>query len=144
MNQNLADALQQLLADTYSLYLKTQNYHWNVAGKQFYSLHSLFEEQYGGYAAAIDEIAEQIRKLGFSVSASLSLFASASTLKEPLINANAEDMLNDLLADNQALIASCQKILALSDEKTTSTADLLAARIAEHEKNAWFIKSSLS
>ena len=100
-SQKIADELIHFLADTYTLYLKTQNFHWNVKGPQFYSLHKMFEEQYLELAAAVDEIAERIRALGSYTPASFAQFASLSSLKEATAEINAESMIQKLLKDHE-------------------------------------------
>ncbi|MBP3194714.1 MAG: DNA starvation/stationary phase protection protein [Cardiobacteriaceae bacterium] len=141
MEIKLVEALHKLLADTYALYIKTQNYHWNVVDANFYSLHKLFEEQYSDLAEAVDEIAEQIRKLNHNVTASLSEFSKLTSIPEPIKSSNAVDLLQDLIKDNQTLLASCKAVITVAEG--TSAADLAAERIAQHEKNIWFLKSSI-
>src|SRR6266404_1348661 len=102
--KEIADSLSQLLADTYTLYLKTQNFHWNVKGPHFYSLHKMFEEQYQELAAAVDEIAERIRALGSYTPASFSQFASLSSLKEATSEINADTIIQKLLKDHEAMM----------------------------------------
>lgn len=138
------DQLKQLLADTYTLYLKTQNYHWNVSGPAFYSLHALFEQQYTDLAAAVDEIAERIRALGERAPGSFAEFSSLASLKEAKGKVDAAGMVKDLHADQQAMAKRLKKMLSVAEkEGDTTTADLLTGRLAVHEKNAWMLGSSL-
>ncbi|MCD6034810.1 MAG: dps1 [Rickettsiales bacterium] len=144
MSTATTDALKIVLADSYTLYLKTQNYHWNVTGPQFKTLHLLFEEQYTDLAAAVDEIAERIRALGSKAPASFKNYDNLRTLKDGNENASAPQMIQELAAD-QELIVTCLKTLLTTAQKAgdEATADLAIGRIALHEKNAWMLKSSL-
>jgi len=143
-SQKIADELTHFLADTYALYLKTQNFHWNVKGPHFYSLHKMFEEQYQELAAAVDEIAERIRALGSYTPASFSQFASLSSLKEATSEINAENMIQKLLKDHEAMMNHSAMIITKAQKvHDESTADLLIQRQKAHEKTAWMLKSSL-
>src|SRR5690606_5206023 len=136
--------LSKLLASTYTLYLKTQNYHWNVTGPLFTSLHSLFETQYTELAAAVDEIAERIRALGARAPGSFAEFAKLSVVEEAAGERSANDMIGDLV-DDQKAIADLAKSLIEAAEKAGdhATADLATARVLAHEKNAWMLRSHL-
>ena len=142
--------LSQVLADTYVVYLKTQNYHWNVVGENFYSLHLLFEKQYQELAEAIDEVAERIRALGSLAPATFGEYAALSHLKStPPPSAadgssRAEQMLMNLVDDHQAIVDSLKEFIsALEKAMDPATVDLLTERLRAHEKMAWFLKSSL-
>lgn len=137
-------SLMQLLADSYALYLKTQNYHWNVTGPNFHSLHSLFEEQYTDLAAAIDTIAERIRSLGAKTPGTLSIFAKLTSIQDGNHNANAQEMVKQL-ADDQALILKTLKkaLEAAQADNDEATIDLIIGRIDIHDKAAWMLSSSL-
>lgn len=136
--------MQTLLATSYTLYLKTHNYHWNVTGPMFTTLHTLFETQYTELALAVDEIAERIRALGAKAPGSYSEFAKLSRIKESAGEPTAEEMLRDLTADQEILAALAievaQAASALNDE---ATAGLATDRQTVHEKNAWMLRSHL-
>ncbi len=139
----VAESLEMFLADTYALYLKTQSAHWNYTGKEFYSLHLLFEKQYQEMAEAIDEIAERVRSLGFFVEASFSSFQKKSSLpsQKELI---PSEMLEDLVTSNEILICQARGLCQLAEkEDDGATLDLLGRRLATHEKNLWMLKNCL-
>ncbi len=140
----IADELTHFLADTYILYLKTQNFHWNVKGPHFYSLHKMFEAQYLELATAIDEIAEQIRALGSYTPASFSQFTNLSSLKEATSAISAENMIQELLKDHETMVSHSTIIITKAQKaQDESTADILIQRQKAHEKTAWMLKSSL-
>ena len=144
-NAETAAALARLLADTYTLYLKTQGFHWNVVGPRFYDLHKLFEEQYTELAAANDEIAERIRALGVKAPASYGEFKSLTTIAEESGTPVAEDMLRQLLADNRAAAESARGAVAAAEaEGDVGSADLATQRIRSHDKAAWMIEALLA
>lgn len=137
-------ALSELLANSYTLYLKTHNYHWNVVGPMFSALHNLFEEQYTDLATAVDDIAERIRILGAPAPGSYSAFAKLSAVQEENGQPDAMTMISNLAGD-QKLIADCaRKVIeaatAIGDD---ATADLATGRIEVHEKNGWMLRSHL-
>ena len=137
--------LSKLLSDTYLLYLKTQGYHWNVTGKLFKSLHSMFEEQYKEIASSIDEIAERIRALGEFTPASFSTFMKLSSLKEENAIPAAEEMIHNLVQGNEAVVLSAREIIEIANEcEDDVTADLMVERMRVHEKNAWMLRSMLT
>jgi len=141
---SITAALSRLLADTYILYLKTQNCHWNVAGVQFFSLHKMFEEQYNALANAVDQLAERIRALNTLAPGSLSQFLKLTSLKEITKPLDTVKMLKELLNDHESLSASISHALQLTkQEEDEVTMDLLIQRKAEHEKTAWMLRSSL-
>ncbi|MBI4396782.1 MAG: DNA starvation/stationary phase protection protein [Elusimicrobia bacterium] len=144
--KEITDSLSRLLADTYLLYLKTQNFHWNVTGPMFYSLHKLFEEQYKELAEAADPIAERIRALGAPAPGSFSEFRSLSTLQEsPGGNMRDEDMVFSLLDGHRITIQTASQALSAADrDKDMVTVDLLSERIHAHEKAAWMLRSIIS
>lgn len=140
----IAEQLGHFLADTYLLYLKTQNFHWNVTGPHFHSLHKMFEEEYIDLAAASDEIAERIRALGVHAPASFTQFLKLTMLKEETGKPNAEQMLQQLLNDHLQLKEHASKIFTLAQESDDEvTMDLLIERMDVHEKTAWMLRSSL-
>lgn len=135
--------LQVILADTYTLYLKTQNYHWHVHGIQFKSLHELFEIQYQDLALAVDALAERIVMLGHKAPASFKDFLALKTLKEGDAKLNALHMLSELAHDNGLMIHSLNEALRMAqDAHDEGTVALLVDRIAVHEKAHWMLSAS--
>ncbi len=143
--KNIAENVKEVLADTYFLYLKTQNYHWNVTGPNFKSLHELFEKQYKELAKAVDLLAERVRALGEFAPASLKAFASLSDIKEETREGiSSVDMLKQLAKDHDSVLASIRKSLAIAQEEgDDATADILITRIEVHDKSKWMLASSL-
>ncbi len=140
----IADGLSHLLADTYTLYLKTHNYHWNVTGPMFNALHLMFETQYTELALAVDEIAERIRTLGYPAPGSYKQYAKLSSIKESEGVPPAKDMIADLVAGQEAVVRTARKIFPLADKASDEpTADLLTQRMQVHEKAAWMLRSLL-
>lgn len=140
----IAEGLSKLLADTYTLYLKTHNFHWNVTGPMFQTLHLMFETQYNELALAVDLIAERIRALGFPAPGTYSEYARLSSIKERPGVPKAEEMIRLLVDGQEAVVRTARSIFpaaeAASDE---ATADLLTQRIQLHEKTAWMLRSLL-
>lgn len=135
-------SLNAVLADSYAIYIKTQNYHWNVTGPDFPQLHRLFEKQYKKLQKAIDTLAERIRALGAHASGSFKEFIRLTTINEPLINATAESMIADLRADHTKVIKSLQEAVRLAKKMgDEATLNLLAERLAAHEKTGWMLDS---
>jgi len=146
MSQNDAtiEHLKALLADTYTLYLKTHNYHWNVTGPMFTTLHTLFETEYTELALAVDEIAERIRTLGARAPGSYTEFAELATVKEDTGSPAATKMIEVLVADQQTVVDAARKVIeAASEAGDDATADLGTRRIDVHQKNAWMLRSHL-
>lgn len=140
----IAKGLSQLLADSYNLYLKTQNYHWNVTGPQFHSLHLLFEGQYQDLATAVDEIAERIRTLGFRAPGSFAEFSKLSSVKEATGTPSAEDMVIELAKDQGTIISTIREVWEKAEEAgDEGTIDLLSGRLSAHEKAGWMLRSSV-
>lgn len=141
--ENVALALSKLLADSYTLYLKTHNYHWNVKGKRFRELHLLFEEQYTELALAVDEIAERIRTLGFTSPGSYAAFAKMTDIKEaPNTPPNADSMVNDLAHDQAVIVTSAKAVFHAAEKiEDEATADLAIRRMQVHEKAEWMLNS---
>jgi starvation-inducible DNA-binding protein len=136
--------LSALLADTYALYLKTQNYHWNVTGPNFFSLHNLFDGQYNELAEAVDEIAERIRALGELAPGSFKDFSRLMSVSEAKTKTNALGMVNDLIKTHEAICKSISQIIEQTrKENDEGTQDLLINRLAAHEKMAWMLRSHL-
>jgi len=143
--QEIAKGLSNLLADTYTLYLKTQNFHWNVTGPQFQALHSLFEEQYHELADAVDVIAERIRALGVFAPGSFSCYQDLSTVKESRDVPSASEMVKQLVADHETLVRTARSVFPKVDEVNDEpTADLLTERMRTHEKTAWMLRSMVA
>ncbi|QYJ79633.1 DNA starvation/stationary phase protection protein DpsA [Shewanella acanthi] len=143
--EDIAAGLNQLLADSYSLYLKTHSFHWNVTGPMFTSLHLLFEQQYSELALAVDLIAERVRALGARALGSYSAYARLTEIQEDQGVTKAEIMIRELLADQEIVIRNARALYPLvSQASDEATADLLTQRIQTHEKNAWMLRSLLS
>ncbi len=140
----IVNGLRSLLADTYTLYLKTHNYHWNVTGPMFTSLHALFEEQYTALATAVDVIAERIRALGEFAPGSYQAFAKLTAIKEETEVPNAESMVQNLLESHEVIIRHARELLQSEAIETDEVSgDLLTQRMEFHEKNAWMLRSLL-
>jgi starvation-inducible DNA-binding protein len=140
----IADGLSRLLADTYSLYLKTHNYHWNVTGPMFNTLHLMFEQQYNELWIAVDLIAERIRSLGAFAPGSYSAFAELSSIPEATGVPSAEEMLADLVAGHEAVTRTARSVFPVADAANDeSTADVITQRLQVHEKTAWMLRSML-
>lgn len=143
--EEIAAGLNQLLADSYSLYLKTHSFHWNVTGPMFTSLHLLFEQQYTELALAVDLIAERVRALGARALGSYSAYDSLTEIKEDQGVTKAETMIRELLNDQEIVIRNARALYPLvSKANDEATADLLTQRIQLHEKNAWMLRSLLA
>jgi starvation-inducible DNA-binding protein len=143
-NHQTVQALEKVLADSYGLLLKTQNYHWNVVGENFKGLHQLFNEQYDEIFAAIDEIAERIRALGSKVDGTFENFSKLSKIKSGNKNADAKTMVKDLAHDNENMIKSLREAIKTAQaEGDEGSADLFIGREKAHEKALWMLESSL-
>jgi starvation-inducible DNA-binding protein len=143
--QATVDGLSRLLADTYTLQLKTQNYHWNVTGPMFHTLHLLFGTQYAELALAVDLIAERIRALGAPTPASYREFARCSTIEEEDDRPDAMTMTRRLVAGQDAVIRTAKSTFpAVEQAHDEPTADLLTQRVLAHEKAAWMLRSLLA
>lgn len=142
---NIAQALSRVLADTYTLYLKTQGYHWNVIGPFFTTLHEAFGKQYDELAGAIDEVAERIRALGFVAPASFSEFVALASIQENKSNPTATEMVQALLSDHEAATRTVRAALEAAQKGgDEGTADLMVGRLQAHEKTAWMLRSLLA
>lgn len=140
----VVEHLSKLLATSYILYLKTQNYHWNVTGPMFTTLHTLFETQYTELAAAIDEIAERIRALDAKTPGSFAAFAKLSPVKEETGQPTADKMIRKLVADQGAIDKIAHDLFDAADAvEDQATADLATRRLDVHQKNAWMLRSHL-
>lgn len=142
--QEIAEGLCRLLADTYTLYLKTHYFHWNVTGPLFNSLHLMFEQQYLELALAVDAVAERIRTLGYPAPGSYSEYAQLTSIAETRDVPEAEEMVRLLVEGNEAVVRTARAIFpAAASANDESTADLLTQRMSLHEKNAWMLRSIL-
>ena len=140
----VVDGLSVFLSSSYVLYLKTQNFHWNVTGPNFFSLHQLFEVHYTELATAIDEIAERIRGLGAFAPGSFSVFSTLSLIKEETKVPAAPLMIKQLVDDHEVLIKYGREVIeAAEDAKDPGTADLITIRVEAHEKAGWMLRSHL-
>lgn len=141
----IAAGLSGLLADSYTLYLKTHNYHWNVTGPLFNTLHTLFEEQYTELATAVDEIAERIRALGITAPGSYGQFAALTSINEASGSESAEEMIRQLVLGQESVVRTARAAFPAADDANDEpTADLLTKRMHVHEKNAWMLRSMLN
>jgi starvation-inducible DNA-binding protein len=137
-------ALEVLLASSYTLYLKTHNFHWNVTGPMFTTLHTLFELQYTELALAVDEIAERIRSVGAFAPGSYTEFARLSLVKEATTRPEAKEMIKVLVADQRLIVEAARALVAAAEaENDQATVDLGVRRLQVHEKNAWMLQSHL-
>jgi starvation-inducible DNA-binding protein len=140
----IAEGLSRLLADSYTLYLKTHNYHWNVTGPQFTTLHTLFETHYSELALAVDQIAERIRALGHPAPGSYREFADLTSITEEADTPSATEMIRRLVAGQEAVARTARRVFpAVEQAGDEPSADLLTQRMQIHEKNAWMLRSLL-
>jgi starvation-inducible DNA-binding protein len=140
----IAGGLSRLLADSYTLYLKTHNFHWNVTGPMFNTLHLMFEAQYTELALAVDLIAERIRALGVVAPGSYTQFAKLTGIPEETGNPDAMEMLRQLVKDHETVTRTAREMFpAVEKANDESTADLLTQRMQLHEKTAWMLRSML-
>lgn len=140
----IAKALAKLLGDSYTLYLKTHNFHWNVTGPQFASLHLLFEQEYLELALAVDEIAERIRALGHPAPGSYAQFIELSKIKEETTVPDAANMISQLMIDQRIVVQTAKQAYDIAEKaQDHATLDLVTRRILTHEKNAWMLESLL-
>ncbi len=140
----IAQGLSRLLADSYTLYLKTHNYHWNVTGPLFNTLHAMFETQYTELATAVDQVAERIRALGHPAPGSYAAFAALTSIEEEQGSPAAERMIRELVIGQETVVKTAREVFPLADAAHDEpTADLLTQRMQLHEKNAWMLRSML-
>ncbi len=141
----IADGLSRLLADTYTLYLKTHNYHWNVTGPMFQTLHTMFMTQYTELGLAVDLVAERIRALGAFAPGSYGDYARLATIKEEQGVPNATAMIQNLVAGQEAVVRTARKVFPVAEKAgDEATCDLLTQRLQVHEKTAWMLRSLLA
>lgn len=137
--------LEVTLADTYALYLKTQNYHWHVRGPQFKSLHELFEMQYQELAEAVDQIAERLLMMGHKAPATFNEFNQLKTIKDGDSSVSADQMVTELAQDNNVLVRDLNQAIKLAQENNDEgTVTLLSDRIAAHQKAHWMLSASMA
>lgn len=139
--KKIADGLSRLLADSYTLYLKTHNFHWNVTGPQFNSLHNMFMTQYTEIWNALDMIAERIRSLGYPAPGSYKQFVALSSIPEEEGVPKAKDMIRQLVSGQEAVTRTAREVFKVVEKANDQpTADLLTQRMEVHEKNAWMLR----
>lgn len=142
--KKIAEGLSHLLADTYTLYLKTHYFHWNVTGPMFNTLHLMFETQYTELAIAVDDIAERIRALDEFAPGTYSQFAKLSSIPESKGVPNATKMIQDLVEAHEAVCRTARGVFpAANKADDEATADLVTQRLQTHEKTAWMLRSML-
>ena len=145
--QKISDSLSKVLADAFTLYLKTHNFHWNVTGSMFNSLHLMFEAQYNEQWLALDEVAERIRALGANAPGSYAEFVKLSAIpEEPGLGDTADwrEMVRQLVVGNEAVCRTARKVLKVADDAGDDpSVDLMTQRLQVHEKNAWMLRSLL-
>lgn len=143
MNNKIILRLEVTLADTYAIYLKTQNYHWHVRGPQFKSLHELFEGQYKELAEAVDQVAERLLMMGHKAPATFSEFNHLKTIKDGDSSLSANQMVSELAADHNVLVRDLNQAIQLAQENNDEgTVSLLSERIAAHQKAHWMLAAS--
>ncbi len=143
--ERIAAGLARLLGDSYTLYLKTHNYHWNVTGPQFNTLHQMFEVQYTELATAVDEIAERIRALGVKAPGSYKAFAELTSIDDGTGEESADDMIRQLVLDQETVVRTAREVFPLAEAANDEpSADLLTQRMQLHEKTAWMLRSMLA
>jgi starvation-inducible DNA-binding protein len=144
--KQIANGFARLLADSYTLYIKTHNFHWNVTGPLFNTLHNMFEEQYQALAMAVDEIAERIRALGYPAPGSYVEFAKLTSIEEADADGvpAAEEMIRQLVNGHETVVRTARSIMPDADKADDeASADLLTQRMQYHEKTAWMLRSML-
>lgn len=140
----ISAGLSRMLADSYTLYLQTHNFHWNVTGPLFNTLHLMFEQQYTELAAAVDEIAERIRALGFPAPGTFHDYSELTRIKEVPGVPSAEDMIRHLVTGQETVVRTAREVFPLAEKANDEpTADLLTQRMQVHEKTAWMLRSLL-
>lgn len=142
---DICKGLSKVLADTYTLYLKTHNFHWNVTGPMFQTLHLMFEDQYSEMATAVDAIAERIRSLGTYAPGSYKEFSNLSSVQEADGVPEAKDMVRQLVEGHEAVIRTAREVFPIAEKgNDEATVDLLTQRIQLHEKTAWMLRSLIA
>ncbi len=142
--KDIVESLSKVLADSYTLYLKTHNYHWNVKGPMFQTLHLMFETQYTELATAVDEIAERIRSLGERAPGSYSEFSKLTSIEEEEEPPKAREMIANLVTAHETLIRTARNVFPRAEKANDeATVDMMTQRIQVHEKTAWMLRSLL-
>ena len=142
--EQIAGALAKVQADTYTLYLKTHNFHWNVTGPMFQTLHLMFEQQYNELWLALDVIAERIRALGFPAPGTNRQFSTLTSIEEDEGVPKAQDMIRKLVSGHETAARTARSALKIADEVNDQpTCDVLTQRLQVHEKTAWMLRSLL-
>jgi starvation-inducible DNA-binding protein len=142
--RNIADGLSRMLADTYTLYLKTHNFHWNVTGPMFQTLHLMFMTQYNESWLAVDLVAERIRALGYPAPGTYNEFAALTSIKDSSGVTKANEMIRKLVEGQETVVRTAREVLPIAEQAGDQpTVDLLSARMEVHEKNAWMLRSLL-
>lgn len=140
----ISEGLSKVLADTYTLYLQTHNFHWNVTGPLFNTLHLMFEQQYNELALAVDQIAERIRALGFPAPGTYQDYARLTSIEEVSGVPSAENMIRTLVKAQETVVRTAREVFPLAESANDEpTADLLTQRMQVHEKTAWMLRSLL-
>ena len=143
--QEVAGGLSRVLADSYTLYLKTHNYHWNVVGPMFHTLHTMFEVEYTELALAVDEIAERIRALGEPAPGTYREFAALAAVAEDSDRPDAHEMIRRLVDAHQTTARTIREVLPIAEAAPDQVStDLLVRRLDVHEKTAWMLRSLLA
>jgi starvation-inducible DNA-binding protein len=144
-NKAVIDGLSRVLADSYTLYIKTHGHHWNVEGPNFPALHAMFEEQYTELAEAVDQIAERIRALGAKAPAGYAAFSALTEIPESGTDMNADGMVADLLSGHEAVATSAQAALVAAEQAGDEVSvDIMVQRKTVHDKTAWMLRSTLA
>jgi starvation-inducible DNA-binding protein len=142
--KKISDGLSRMLADTYTLYLKTHNFHWNVTGPMFQTLHLMFMTQYNEIWMAVDTVAERIRALGYPAPGTYKEFAALTSIKDSSGTISAKEMIKQLVAGQEAVTRTARELLPVAEAAGDQpTVDLLSARMQVHEQNAWMLRSLL-
>ena len=142
--KKVAEGLSKFMADTYTLYLKTHYFHWNVTGLQFHSLHLMFEEQYNELWLATDTLAERIRSLDFFAPGTYSELSRLTSIKDTAAVPSAEQMVAQLIAGHETAARVARTLVATADDASdNATADMITQRLEVHEKTAWMLRSLL-
>lgn len=142
--EKIAQGLSKLLADSYTLYVKTHNFHWNVTGPMFQTLHMMFEAQYTELAEAVDVIAERIRSLGYPAPGSFTEFQKLASIKDAVGQLTAEEMIRESVEGQEAVVRTAREIIPIATKADDEpTADMVTERMQVHEKTAWMMRSLL-
>jgi starvation-inducible DNA-binding protein len=143
--REITESLGRLLADTYTLYLKTHGFHWNVTGPMFYMLHKMFEEQYRELGDAVDRLAERIRALGFQAPCTYREFTQLTSIREEQGVPTAEEMIRSLVEGHEMIIRTARATLTVAEgHNDQATVDLMNDRLEVHEENSWMLRSHLT